>query len=266
MLRPRTRCVAPLQYTAVWMTTALVLGAPAVAFSQAPPGGELIRVIEMTLRPDRVGDGTRLQQEELIPAQLEGGYPWVDVWRAGGAGNPYFRSVVVPMNGLEELDEASVFAEALGPERADALLQQHRELVTGINTRIVRPRPDLGFGTRAPTPDVGVLVTVTVASGRVQEFEERMRESVVPELRGSNVASLAVGEILFGGQGNQYFTLMFFENFETVAQGHPTALSWVMGSNGVVRVADEPNSPIVAFERTILRYDPALSAGNRTFE
>ena len=248
---------------AVLWAALIATGLPGVASAQAGDRPGLIRVIEMEVRPDRVGEWARMQREELIPAQLAGGYPWVDVWRSGGAGNPFFRSIVVPFSGLAELDEASVFQKALGPERAEELLQRHRELVTSINTRIVRPRPDLGFGTRSATPNVGVLVTVTVANGRVEEFEERVRLSVVPELQEANVASFGVGEILFGGEGNQYFTLMYFENFETAAEGHPTALAWVMGSNGVVRVADEADSPVIAVERTILRYDRELSAGTR---
>ena len=260
--------MAPRHLVARWCSvlsaTLIVTFLPSMAWAQERVNEQgLVRVIEIEVRPDAIGEWARLQGEELIPAQLAGGYPWVDVWRAGGAGNPYFRSVVVPMTDLTELDDASVFERVLGLERAETLLDRHRRLVTSVNTRIVRPRPELGFGTRARVPNVGVLVTVTVANGRTQEFEERVRTSVMPELVASNVAAFVVGEILFGGRGNQYFTLMYFENFETVAIGHPATLAWVMGSNGIVRIADEPNSPIIDFERTILRFDPELSSGTR---
>ena len=224
--------------------------------------GQLIRIYEMVLRPDAAAEWSRMQREEAIPALLEGGYPWVEVWRAGGAGNVFYRSVLVPLNDLTELDETAVFTRALGAERAQNLLARHRELVTSIETRIVRARADLGFGAPPDVPGIGVLTTVTVANGRTQEFEQRLRSSVSRELQTNNVASLRVGQVLYGGEANQYFTLLQFRDSVTrrAATGHPTALEWALGPVGVARVADEPNSPVIAIERIILQYDQELSA------
>jgi hypothetical protein len=231
-----------------------------------PEDGQLIRIYEMTLKPDAAPEWTRMQREEAIPALLKGGYPWVDVWRAGGAGNAFYRSILVPLNDLSELDETAVFTRALGAEGAQELLERHRELVTSIETRIVRARPDLGFGTPPAVPGVGVLTTVTVANGRTHEFEERLRTSVARELQTNNVASLRVGQVLYGGETNQYFTLLDFRDSgdRKPAFGHPTALEWVLGPVGLSRIADEPNSPVIEIERTILRYENELSAGRRS--
>lgn len=230
-----------------------------------PEEGQLIRIYEMVLRPDAAEAWTRMQREEAIPALVKGGYPWVDVWRAGGAGNAFYRSILVPLNDLSELDETAVFARALGAEGAQDLLARHRELVTSIETRIVRARPDLGFGTPSATPGIGVLTTVTVANGRIQEFEERLRTSVNRELQANNVASLRVGQVLYGGESNQYFALLDFpdQGDQRPAPGHPTALEWALGPVGLGRIADEPNSPIIATKRVILRYESELSAGQR---
>ena len=230
-----------------------------------PAEGQLIRIYEMVLKPDAGEAWTRMQREEAIPALIEGGYPWVDVWRAGGAGNAFYRSILVPLNDLSELDDAAVFARALGAEGAQDLLARHRELVTSIETRIVRARPDLGFGTPSETPGLGVLTTVTVANGRTQEFEQRLRTSVSRELQVNNVASLRVGQVLYGGEANQYFTLLDFRDTgnRRSAPGHPTALEWVLGPGGLARIADEPNSPVIAIKRVILRYESELSAGQR---
>lgn len=226
-----------------------------------------MRIYEMVLRPEAVTEWSRMQREEAIPALLEGGYPWVDVWRAGGAGNAYYRSILLPLNDLSELDETAVFTRALGPERAEDLLERHRELVTSIDTKIVRARDDLGFGSPPEISSIGVLTTVTIAPGRTQEFEQRLRTSVAGELKTSNVASLRVGQVLFGGEGNQYFALLEFKDSGDDSQsrirnstgGHPTALEWALGPVGIARVADAPSSPVIAIERSILRYDEELS-------
>lgn len=234
----------------------------------ASEDGQLIRIYEMVLRPDAATEWSRMQREEAIPALLAGGYPWVDVWRAGGAGNAYYRSILVPLNDLSELDETAVFTRALGQEQAQELLQRHRELVTSIDTKIVRARTDLGFGSPPDVSGIGVLTTVTIANGRTQEFEQRLRTSVATELKWSNVASLRVGQVLFGGEANQYFTLLEFRDtgdheqttVRQAASGHPTTLEWALGPVGLARVADEPNSPVIAIERSILQYDEELSA------
>jgi len=215
------------------------------------------------VRPGALVEWTKLQRDELIPAQRAGGLPWVDVWRTAGAGDPYFRSIVVPLGSLENLDGMTEFQKALGPEKAEALLERHRNLITGIRTRIVRPRPDLSYGTRATVPNVGVLNLVTVADARAQEFEQRLKSSVTREVRDANVANFSVAQILYGGEGHQYFVLLYFENFKELAGGHGDPLNWAEGSGGVSRLANEPNSPIIRIERTILQYDSRLSSGNR---
>lgn len=249
-------------------TMLLAAGLPANGASpptadQRPANQGLLRVIEISVQPGALIEWTRLQRAELIPAQRAGGLPWVDVWRTAGAGDPYFRSIVVPLASLEDLDGVGVFEKALGPEKADALLGRHRSLITGIKTRIVRPRPDLGYGTRAIVPNVGVLSVVTVAPGRTLEFEERIKSGVIREVRDANIANFSVAQILYGGEGNQYFVLMYFENFKKLADGHGDPLDWVQGADGVSRLADEPQSPIVNIERTILQYDDSLSSGMR---
>jgi hypothetical protein len=231
-----------------------------------PEEGQLIRIYEMVLKPDAAPEWSRMQREEAIPALIKGGYPWVDVWRAGGAGNAFYRSILVPLSDFSELDDTAVFTRALGAEGAQDLLARHRELVTSIETRIVRARPDLGFGTAPTTPGIGVLTTVTVANGRTQEFEQRLRTSVSRELQTNNVASLRVGQVLYGGEANQYFTLLDFRDTgdRRPAFGHPSALEWVLGPVGLTRMADEANSPIIAIRRVILRYESELSAGQRS--
>ncbi len=266
-MAPETR--AAWAWRAFLWTLLLTAGIPGEIGAQTNPAQPaqadqgLIRVIEISVRPGALAEWTKLQHDELIPAQRAGGLPWVDVWRTAGAGDPYFRSIVVPLGSLEDLDGVSPFEKALGPKKAAALLERHRSLITGIRTRIVQPRPDLSYGTRATVPNVGVLSVVTVAEARAQEFEKRLQSSVVREVRDANVANFSVSQILYGGEGHQYFVLMYYENFKALAGGHGDPVKLVQGSDGVSRLAEEPNSPIIRVDRTILQYDSRLSSGSR---
>lgn len=249
-----------------WSFVALLCLATAV-HAQSDPAqtddGQLIRIYEMTLRPEAVNDWNRMQREEAIPALLEGGYPWVDVWRSGGAGDAFYRSILVPLNDMSELDETALFERVLGAEEAQDLLERHRQLVTSIETTIVSTRPDLGFGTPPATPGVGILTTVTVAPSRIQEFEQQLRTTIAEGLKNANVASFQVSRVILGGEPNTYFLLQDFHNAANAALGRRTATESALGTDGVMRLAESEDSPITSIERVILRYDTTLSAGRR---
>ena len=72
--------------------------------------------------------------------------------------------------------------------------------------------------------------------------------------------AFGVGQVLYGGEANQYFTLLDFADRgdQKAALGHPTALEWVLGPVGLTRIADEANSPVTAIKRVILRYEGDL--------
>lgn len=243
----------------------LLLSAPLL---RAQPES-LITIHQIIVKPEAAQAWDNLQREVAIPALRESGYEWVEVWRAGGAGNAFYRSILSPLEDLSQLDQMAVFERVLGGEGARELMERHRSMVDSINILIVRPRPDLSFGESPQEPGIGVLTNVTVASGRAEEFERRLRTQVASELRESNVSSFQVGQVVYGGQINQYSTLLDFpstsddnapQRGSTESSGHPTPMEWALGPVGVARIAAEENSPITSIERIILRYDASLSS------
>lgn len=240
----------------------LSLTAPALAQEQA-----LLRIYEVELKPDAVDAWTALQRDEAIPLMLDGGYDWVEVWGSAGSGNVFYRSMIMPVDELRQLDEPALFTRTLGPDRAQDLLQRNNAMVNSINALIVRTRPDLGFGTPPENPGIGVLTKVTIANGRSAEFERRLMGAVASELRESNVRSFRVSQVLYGGDPNQYFTLLEFESMpqddlvrDTEDRGHPTPLEWALGEVGLARVASQPDSPVTAISRVVLSHIEELSS------
>ena len=246
-----------------------LLIALSVTFAAAPAGAQeqsLLRIYEVELKPEAVAAWTALQRDEAIPLMLEGGYDWVEVWGSAGSGNVFYRSMIMPINDLSELDEPALFTRTLGPEKAQDLLQRNNAMVNSINALIVRTRPDLGFGTPPEQPGVGVLTKVTIANGRNDEFERRLKGAVASELRESNVRSFRVSQVLYGGDPNQYFTLLEFDSMprdevirEPQDRGHPTPLEWALGEVGLARVASQPDSPVTAISRVVLSHMDELS-------
>lgn len=228
----------------------------------------LLRIYEINLKPESVDAWTALQRDEAIPVMLAGGYDWVEVWGSAGAGDVFYRSLIMPISNLNELDEPAIFSRTMGQEKAQDLLQRNNAMVNSINALIVRTRTDLSFGTPPANPGVGVLTKVTIANGRTEEFERRLRGAVASELRESNVRSFRVSQVLYGGDPNQYFALLEFEDLpndelirtEVADRGHPTPMEWAMGSVGLARVAEQPNSPVISINRVVLSHIEELSS------
>jgi hypothetical protein len=240
---------------------ALVCAASA-ATAQAPAQPELRRVIDVQIKPDAVAAWSKLHREEFLPAQRKAGLPWMDVWASATSGNPYMRTLVTPVATLAELDDRTLLQKALGDSRAEDLLERNRQMVESVHTYIMRPRPDLGFGTAPARRSIGLISKITVAPGRAEEFEQLLKQGVAESLKEANVSSFVVLQVVYGGDPNQYRTVLSFDTHEQVASGHGDPIPWLethgqrVGTDGLAR---QPGSPILSLERTIITYMPNLS-------
>ena len=259
LCRPAARATL----TALALTVTAVMSPRDQAIAQTAPVYELRRVIDVQIKPDSVAAWTKLYREEILPAQKKGGVPWLDAWASTTAGNIYMRTIVSPLAGLAELDDIGALQRALGPEAAEDLLARNRLLIDGIQTYILRVRPDLGFGTPPTAQGIGVISAVSVMPGRTAEFETALKESVLESLKEANVTSFAVLQNVFGGDPNQYRTVLAFQTHEAASSAHAVdPIAWLEGAHGpygVERLAKEKGSPIAKIERTIIRYVPDLS-------
>jgi hypothetical protein len=241
----------------------VVLLLSVVPTAQDAGTADLRRVIDVHIKPDKVAEWTRLHREELLPALRRGGMPWLDVWTSSTAGDPYMRTLVSPIASIGELDFSAALQRGLGAEKAQDLLMRNRELVGSVQSFIMRTRPDLGFGTPPTQRSIGVISTVTVASGRTAEFETLLTTSVADSLKQANVGNYVVLQVVFGGDPNQYRTVLTFPAMQMhAAAGHPDPLVYLVREQNRIELgslARQPGSPIAHMERTIIHYVPELS-------
>jgi len=246
----------------------VLLGVAWIAPSSSPrlraqtaqaPQSQLLMINEIHLKPETAPDWTELQKSEQIPAQKKGGVPWRDTWASGVAGDPYVRAVVQPISSLAQFDGQSAVMKALGQEGAAALNAKTRRLVSGSHMYIVRTRPDLGFGTRPAALKLGILTTVITVNGRATEFESFLKNDVVPGLKKANVTYYVVTQTVYGGDTNEYRTLVPVNDFAELAKGHP--LERALGLEGVAKLLQKSGPFVSRLERTIIRHVDELSFG-----
>ena len=143
-----------------------------------------------------------------------------------------------PVTDLSQFDDPGFLDKALGPQGAQELLEKNRRLITGNRAYIARIRRDLGFGSRPPTPHVGVISTITVVASRREEFEQGLKGPVVTAMKDANVDQFFVWQIIYGGDANQYLTSMF-DNYE-VRTATPTRSRWAMRGDEISRIFVDP--------------------------
>jgi hypothetical protein len=230
-----------------------------VIVAQTPQQSRLVHVNEVQLRPETAPQWAELQRNELIPAQKKGGLAWRDTWAPANTGDVYLRAILTPITSLAQYDGAAPIVKALGEPGAQAFGEKSRRLITGSRGYIIRTRPDLGFGTRPAKPNIGLLTTVTVADGRSADFENFLKGDVVPGLKKANVGYYTASQVVYGGDVNQYMTLLLFENFAELAKGHP--LERALGTDGMTRLTQKAAPFVTKLERTLIRYLADLSYG-----
>lgn len=249
----RTTAAVTLILASVWLATSDEPQAQTATAQQR----QLLLITEVQLKPDTAPEWTELQKAEQVPAQKKGGLPWRDTWAEGPGGNPYVRGMVTPITSLAQFDDPAPVVKALGQEGAAALNAKNRRLVAGSQSRIVTTRPDLGFGTRPPAPKLGILSTVNVVNGRAGDFDAFLKSDIVPALKKAGVTYYAVAQVLYGGDTNEYITLVLANDYAELAKGHP--LERALGADGAAKIAQKSGAFVSRLERRIIRYVPDLS-------
>jgi hypothetical protein len=232
---------------------------PATPLAQSTPSSQsqLLMINEIHLKPETAPEWTELQKSELLPAQKKGGLPWRDTWTAGPGGNPALRVTVTPIASFARFDTPAPIVKALGQEGAAAFGAKNRRLISGSASHIVRARPELGFGTRPAEHKLAILTTATVANGRTAEFEAFLRADVVPALKKGGVTYYTVVQTIYGGDTNQYRTLIPIATFAELDSGHP--LEKALGAAGVGKLLQKSAPFVIKLERSVIRYLPDLS-------
>jgi hypothetical protein len=223
---------------------------------------QLLLITEVHLKPETAPEWTELQKAEQVPAQKKGGVAWRDTWTDGPGGNPFVRGTVVPISSLAQFDNPAPIVKALGQEGAAAFAAKNRRLVASSRSRIFATRPDLGFGTRTGVPKLAILSTVTVINGRAADFDAFLKSDVVPALKKAGVTYYAVAQVVYGGDTNEYATLVLANDYAELAKGHP--LERALGPDGAAKLVQRSGAFVSKLERRIIRYVPDLSFGPAT--
>jgi hypothetical protein len=107
---------------------------------------------------------------------------------------------------------------------------------------------------------LGVLLIAAVcapfsfAPGRTQDYENYVKTDVLPILQKAYPKGVIVSKVVFGGNGNQCFAVVFVDSFEELEKSAQVAVR-----EGFTRIQPKTAGIILHTENTVLRYVPELS-------
>jgi hypothetical protein len=106
-------------------------------------------------------------------------------------------------------------------------------------------------------PKIAVVSSVRVAIGRNQEVENYLKNDFAPVYAKAGV-NYFVSQSIFGGDANEYVTLVMRDSFADLDKGPIT--TQVLGEEGAQKLlAKLPAGAVTHIERTIMRLVPELS-------
>jgi len=170
---------------------------------------------------------------ELIPVFKKAGMKQLGAWKTKEFGVDDRYIFTWPIASLAEFDGPDPFEKALGIDGQVVLMSNIKRCVANARTFMLMERPDLGI---APKPDyafkMGVMVTLSVAPGRTEEFEKNTK-ALVAVIGKTNAKAVLAGKTALGGNPNDYYMFIAFDSFADLGNFVP-ALAKVMAEAKLV--------------------------------
>lgn len=237
---------------------AVAQGGASGSQAAAAPTRNWYSVSLFTVKPDRVRDFVDLMKTQTIPMQQKGGIKDRDTWQNGAPfGDGFTYGVVTPIAKFADYDMPPLPQRVLG-DAARAYTDKLNSMLDARRTFAVMDRAELSIPPAAGAKIVGAILTdVTIVSGHAEQYEAYIKNDLLPVLKQGKVLGYSVSRTTFGGNGNEYHTVQYFDSFAEIDKGPiPTR---VLGAAAAQALNVKATPHIAGVNRTILRYVPDLS-------
>jgi len=212
-----------------------------------------------TVKPDHIADWLQIQKAETVPMQQKGGIKQRDTWASGapfGEGNTY--AIVTPIDKFATYDMPNLARRILGDAAAQTYQNKLAAMTLSRRTFAVQDRAELSI---APGPNAkfvaAILTDTTIVSGHAEQYEAYVKGDLLPLLKKDNVVGYSVSRTTFGGDANEYHSVMLISSFADIDRG--PAQTRLLKPAEAAAMAAKVTPHVARVERTILRYVPDLS-------
>jgi hypothetical protein len=221
------------------------------SYAQNEQQFQWLSVFILHVKPDRVGEFESLAKQ-MTAASAKAGEPAAQIWQVeAGEGGVYH--VVIPMASMASQDNPK---PPLGPAQM-ALWEQRITNTLDSSRHFFARLISMSAPENAPPAKLTGLRTVTVASGKQDEFIAWTKNDLAPAMKKANVgATLSQG--MLGDTPRHFYFAGGIANW--AAFDKPDPLTTALGEQGAQALFDKLNGVVVNNEVTILMPRPDLMA------
>ncbi|HXG68214.1 MAG TPA: hypothetical protein VNO70_24165 [Blastocatellia bacterium] len=228
------------------------------SMAQAPAQSQWLSINVVRVKPELLTEYQDFVKNEAIPTLQKGGVKERHAYTTAIFGESFEYVFVTPIENFARYDSPGPIVKALGEEGARAYGAKARRFIVSSHTYAVRLLNDLSYmGKMDGPPKLALVTSVQVAPERSTEFESFIKNDVLPVMKKAEVAGYLVHQTVYGGNINEYVTLVLYNNFADLDKGHPFAR--VLGQEGARKFTQKMAGVVAHVERSLARYVPELS-------
>jgi len=228
---------------------------------QSPPQVQRSQVNVVRVKPDMIDAWIEFQTTRTIPALKKAGVVQRDVYQSAYGPLGEFR-LVTPLNKFADRDNPNPIERALGPAGAKEYNDAQRKLIASQTTYVIQAIPDASFD---PNPDASYKILVLsmnhVAPGRGIDYQNFVKNDLLPVQKQGKVKRFTVSQVVFGGDPNEYRTATFTDKFADLDAG--PAVVRVLGPDGAAKLLQKTVGIVTSVQRGVYVRNDTLSFRTR---
>lgn len=212
-------------------------------------------VTETRVKPGLGQDYREFTRKETLPAYQKAGVKEISYYTTAGLGEAGEFVILRPIESLKELDEANPIAKALGEAGVRAWAARRAQLIVSSRSYLMQSRPELSYLPNPNEPDKLAFVTrQSIAPGRSVDFENLIRNDMLPLIKQARPKGYFVGKVGTGGDTEEYHTVVLVDSFAAYAQWTEALVK-----EGYDKVTSKRAGIVMRRESAVYRFIPELS-------
>ena len=198
--------------------------------------------------------------KETLPAQQKAGVKQQSVWTTAAFGEAFEYVTIRPIEGLQEFDEPSPMTKALGEEGARKWAAKRATMIVSTRSYVMQARPEMSL---APDPNavpkLAFVSRASIAPGRSTDFENYVKNDVLPIVKKTNPKGHLVTKVTTGGDTEAYISATLLDSFADFEK-------WgaALAKEGYGNIVAKRAGIVMRREMAVYRYVPELSIRPQT--
>ena len=230
------------------------------ATEQASAPRQRYLVIATRVKPEMMTQFREFYQKETLPAQQKAGLKQQSVWTTATLGEGFEYITIRPIEGLQEFDEPNLLTKALGEEGARKWGAKRGAMIVSSRSYIMQARPELSISPDPnAVPKLAFVSRASIAPGRSTEFENYVKNDVLPIVKKTNPKGHLVTKVTTGGDTEEYISATLLDSFADFEKW-----SAALVKEGYGNIVAKRAGIVMRREMAVYRYVPELSLRPQT--